>query len=157
MMDDEVIGKTIAEQCNQYLRFKKKSERTGQNINNTYNARVKPFFHLQDPILLKEMSRTMGISMCRDWIPNTPNYVEVYERTQLSGRITKKYSDHDSYCGVSKRGWQYGTKGKKGEYDGDAWSEKVEEFMRQPDHRRCPFCEAIYKQVSLETILKNRK
>lgn len=155
-MIPEIPGRDISERLNQFLRHKKKKELTGQLIDNLYAPHIKPFFHLQDPISLNELSRTMSIAMCRDWIPNAPNHVEIYETALLSGRVVKKYHENDSYCGVRKRGWQYGTVGGKGEYDGDAWSEKTDEFMNAPEHRRCPFCESLYKQVSLVEIINSR-
>jgi hypothetical protein len=115
----------------------------------------KAFFHLQDPATNEELSRTMGIAMCNEYYINAPNHVEIFEKTMLSGRIVKKYTSNDSYCRVRTR-WRYGTTNRKGEYDGDSWTEKVEEFMMQPTHRRCPICEAIYKQVPFTTIINNR-
>ena len=118
--------------------------------------RIKPFFHLQDPVSLQAMSDAMTIACCREQHCNAPNHVEIHEKELIGGRLVNKVPRNDSYCRVRERGWQYGPPGDKGPYKGDAWSVKEDEFMSQSDDRRCPLCEAIWKNKSLDVIFASR-
>ncbi len=115
----------------------------------------KPFFHLMDPVTLEAMKKGMNIHMCKDRYKNEHSVVEVKKRYYHGKGKYDEYPHHDSYCRVVMRGWQYG-KGSGKDYNGDAWSNNIPEFMEQSDKRRCPICEAIYKQVPLKSIIEKK-
>jgi hypothetical protein len=115
------------------------------------------FFHLIDHVTAEKMEKTMHIAMCTQYHINSPNFVEIFEKELLGGRVVKKYARDDSYCKVRNR-WRYGTTGKNApkNYDGDEWSPDEKEFYKQNDERRCPYCEAIYENIPFERVLRKR-
>lgn len=103
---------------------------------------ISTFFHLIDPVASKAMEKSISIAM------NS-------ERYKKHGKMTKVVNT-DSYCKVIKRGWKYGHPDDEGPYKGDQWTEKIEEFLKQPDERRCPYCESIWSNKPLKSILTKR-